>query len=433
MSENTTTVSVRATVSGGVLEGVAEDGVQRFLGVPYAAAPFGAHRFARPAPAPSWEGPRDATRHGPTSPQSPYPGRLGELMPSISIPGEEILNVAIWAPVKAAAPLPVMVWFHGGSLSRGANALPVYDGTAFARDGVVLVAVNYRLGAEGFSVLDGAPLNLGLLDQIAALEWVQREIAAFGGDPAQVVIFGESAGGNTVAALLGAPAAQGLFARAIIQSGPLVAAPPAAAARITASIAKHLGIPATREAFAAVEPAALVAAQDTVTAGTTPITGGLGYSLAIDGGTIPQAPLDALTQGAAAGVPLLIGTTTEEYRLWFLPSGLVNKLGRLHLAIGRRKAGVSGAAVRVFKRNRPGASPGILLGAIATDLLLREPANRVADARLGQAAPTYLYEFGWRSPVDDLGAAHALELGFVFDTVDTPDARSLAGPNTGSW
>lgn len=237
------------TTSRGEVGAVAGGGVDHYWAIPYAAAPVGERRFALPAPAPAWDGVRQATGPGPTAPQNPYTGATARILPTVIIPGDEFLNVNVAAPAeRGPGLLPVMVWFHGGSLQHGSNALVGYRGGSFARDGVVYVAANYRLGAEGFSVLEGAPLNLGLADQVAALRWVQAEIAAFGGDPAQVTVFGQSAGGNTVAALLAHPDAASLFSRAIIQSGPLVAEPAEKAGRITRKIAKDLKIPATRGA-----------------------------------------------------------------------------------------------------------------------------------------------------------------------------------------
>ncbi|MBP2413866.1 para-nitrobenzyl esterase [Arthrobacter stackebrandtii] len=417
-----------ASTSCGKVRGVARDGVEHYLGIPYAAAPVGHLRFARPAPAPAWDGVLDATELGPTAPQNPYAGAIARVLPTVIVSGDKFLNLNIVAPARQDQQLrPVMVWFHGGSLQHGSNSLAGYRGGSFARDGIVYVAVNYRLGAEGFSVLAGAPLNLGLADQLAALHWVQREITAFGGDPGRVTVFGQSAGGNTVAALLAHPNAELLFSRAIIQSGPLTADPADKAGRITKKIARDLKIPATREAFAAHTPAELLAAQERVTAGSTPLTGGPSYALALDDSLVPAGPAEALASGAGSGIPLLIGTTTDEARLWLVPSGLVMKLKSLHLAVARRKVGITAAAVKLFKRNRPYSVTGEILGALATDKLLRVPMNQLADARLSGPAPTYVYEFAWESPVGHLRAAHAVELGFVFDDLASPDSLGLAG------
>lgn len=400
----------------------------RFLGVPYAAAPFGERRFRLPEPVEPWAGVREATTFGATAPQSEYPGALGALLPTVVVPGDEILNLNVWAPTSSdGAPHPVMVWVHGGSHRHGSNALRGYDGSAFARDGIVFVAINYRLGTEGFSVLDDAPLNLGLHDQLAALRWVQREIAAFGGDPDQVTVFGQSAGGASVAALAASPTAGEVMQRAIVMSGPLEAKTAADAGRITHRTARELGIPATRAAFAALTPDQLVAAQARVLAGGSPLGGGPAFAIAIDGDLVPVSPSEAFNSGAGAAIPLLIGTTTEEYRLWLVPSGAIDRIGRLKLAIARRLAKVSGAAVRRYRANRPGATHGEVFGAILTDLMLRASANRVADSRAAAGSPTHVYEFGWRSTVADLGAAHAVELGFVFDGLANPDSIALAG------
>ncbi|HET7742765.1 MAG TPA: carboxylesterase family protein, partial [Mycobacterium sp.] len=187
-------------VSGGLVRGVARGGVNAFLGIPYAAPAVGADRYRAPQPVIPWEGVRAATEHGPTAAQSAYPSPMDTVLPSSVAPGDEYLNVSVWAPEGAEA-LPVMVWIHGGAFVRGANSVPTYDGVAFARDGVVMVGVNYRLGVPGFAVLEGAPTNLGLRDQIAALEWVRDNVTAFGGNPDDVTVFGESAGGMSVATL----------------------------------------------------------------------------------------------------------------------------------------------------------------------------------------------------------------------------------------
>lgn len=415
-------------LSCGQVRGKTQDGVDRFLGVPYAAAPVGGRRFTLPAPAPVWEGVRDATAPGATAPQNPYSGALARILPTVIISGDDYLNVNVFTPARRKDELlPVIVFFHGGSLQHGSNALSGYDGTAFARDGVVFVAPNYRLGAEGFSVLDGAPLNLGLADQMAALRWVHHEIQNFGGDPNRVTVMGQSAGGNTVSALLVHPDAPSLFSRAIIQSGPLVAHAPKDAGKITRAMAKDLGVAATRDAFLAFSPEQLLAAAARVTAGTTPLTGGANFALALDPQLVPANPLDAIKTGVGSGIALLIGTTTDEARLWLVPTGLVMKLKWLHLEVARRKVGISAAAVRLFKRNRPHSVLGEVLGDLATDKLLRVPVNQAADARLDHGATTYVYEFAWPSPVEYLRAAHAVELGFVFDQLDSPDARGLSG------
>ncbi|MEV1044832.1 carboxylesterase family protein [Streptomyces sp. NPDC049916] len=415
----------------GVVRGAVERGVAVFRGIPYAAPPVGARRFRAPGPPEPWTGVRDALAYGPTAPKRPYAPPLDRLLPDPAVPGEECLNLNVWTPSPKPDPagLPVLVWIHGGSLLHGSSAVPVYDGTAFARDGVVLVSVNYRLGVEGFGVFPDAPANRGLLDQLAALAWVRDNIAAFGGDPDRVTVAGESAGAVSVAALLAAPRAAGLFRRAVLQSGVPAAVAPEAARGTTGLIAKRLGVPATAAAFAAVDPEALLTAQTEVTGGGDPLTGRTSFQLVVDGELLPRDPAEALRSGAAAEVDLLVGATTEEYRLWFVPGGLTERVGRLKLRLALLKFRIPNATARTYRANRPDATPGEILGALATDLLLRVPLNRLADARAGAPGATYVYEFGWPSPVQRLGACHALELGFVFDTLAHPDTVALTGPD----
>ncbi|WP_393053647.1 carboxylesterase/lipase family protein [Streptomyces sp. LN549] len=406
-----------ATTCQGKVRGRVREGIATFLGIPYAAAPFGAHRFRAPAPVEPWEGLRDAVDYGPTAPQRPYRPPLDELIPDVDIPGEECLNLNIWAPEAGGGPLPVMVWIHGGSLRNGSGAVPLYDGRAFARDGVVLVTVNYRLGVEGFGVFPDAPDNRGLLDQIAALAWVRENIAAFGGDPDNVTVCGESAGAISIAALMTSPRAAGLFHRAILQSGPPQTVPRSRGAKTVQAMAKALRVPATAAAFAAVDRAVLLDVQNEVIGKADPISGGPGFHLVVDDDVVPAEP-------SLPTVDLLMGANREEYRLWFVPSGAVDRVSGLSLRLALLKFRIPGRVARLYKAARPGAKPGVILGEMATDLLLRGPLNRLADSR---PARTFLYEFAWRSPTLGLGACHALEIGFVFDNLR--HGEGLTGPD----
>jgi para-nitrobenzyl esterase len=415
-------------LSTGIVRGTSSAGIRRFLGIPYAAAPVAERRFALPVPHSPWKEIYDATGYGATAPQSEYAGAIGKLLPTVTVPGDEFLNLNVWAPENAQG-LPVMFWVHGGSLAHGSNALAAYDGASFARDGVVFVSINYRLGSEGFSVLEGAPLNLGLADVVAALRWVQDEIAAFGGDPSRVTGFGESAGAILLGALLPHPDARSLFSQMILQSGLPAAADREKAGLITRKTAKHLGIPATRAAFAKTPAGELVAAQNAATAGSTPITGGASFTLAVGDELIPSPPMTQLFAGVGGDIPLLLGSTSEEYRLWFVPTGLMSKISAGLFAGARLTFKIGPRVMAAYRDRNPGASRGELFGALATDILLRLPINRIADARLARGASTHVYEFAWRSPVQDLGAAHAMELGFVFDGLASPDSINLAGPD----
>jgi para-nitrobenzyl esterase len=416
------------SLSSGRVRGVSEDGIDRFLGIPYAAPPVGANRFRAPAAPERWEGERDASAFGATAPQAVYPPALAPYLPTVAIAGDDFLSVNVWTPSdRATRGLPVLVYVHGGALSRGSAALAGYDGASFARHGIVYVSVQYRLGQEGFAVLDGVAQNLGVLDQEAALRWVRREIAAFGGDPGRVTAMGQSAGANTLTALLALPHAAELFDRVILQSGPLVAQPPKKAGRMTRAVAERLGVAPTQAGFASASPEDLVAAQTAVSAGGSPLGRGPAVALAIGGEAVPVNPLDALLDGAGRDIPVLIGSTSEEYRLWFVPGGTIDRITAATLALARLAARVPRRVVAAHRRRSPGASPGQLLGEIMTDMLLRGPITRFADSRTAHGAPTWVYEFRWRSPVDGLGAAHAMELGFVFDHLDAPDAIALGG------
>lgn len=248
------------TTHAGAVRGSVTDGVHVFKGIPYAAPPFGANRLRPPQPVTPWSGVRDALTFGAMPPQLPLPPQVSALLPLGTIPGEDCLTLDIWSPGPGSAARPVMVWISGGFFEYGGTAW--YDGSRFARDGVVCVAINYRVGAEGFLYLDEGNANRGLLDQVAALEWVRENIAAFGGDPGNVTIFGESAGGMSVGTLLSMPCAEGLFRRAVVESGTAQHVTSATTAqRISQYLAEKLGVAATREAIAAVPVDRLLAAQ----------------------------------------------------------------------------------------------------------------------------------------------------------------------------
>jgi para-nitrobenzyl esterase len=425
----------------GAVRGQLRDGVASFLGIPYAASPTGPLRFRAPAPPRPWDGVREATALGATPPKPDYAAPFDELLPEPDIPGDDWLNLNVWTPDPGGAGLPVMVWIHGGAFSNGNSALPIYDGHAFARDGVVLVSINYRLGVDGFALLPDAPANRGLLDQIAALEWVRDNIAAFGGDPGNVTVFGESAGAMSVTTLLSLPRARGLFAKAITQSGSVqAAADPADAALVT----KELGLSAGREPTAAnlagLGLPELIKAQtevrDALTAqpdpgrfGATIVASSMAFIPVVDGDLMPVPPLAAIAAGAGSGVPLLTGTTTEEYRLFLVPTGMAGLITEELLAGLLAPLGIGAAVADLYRANRPGASPGDILAALITDRFFRMPALSVAQARRDAgAAPTYLYEFAWPSPVGGLGACHSLEIPFVFDNLAAEGAEPALGP-----
>ncbi|MEV8328203.1 carboxylesterase family protein [Kitasatospora sp. NPDC056731] len=414
----------------GAVRGVRDESGKRFRALPYAAAPVGAGRFAAPAPHPGWSGVRDGSRPSPTAPQPARDfGRL-DMSPYFGpgwVPGEEYLTVDVHTSAADGGGRPVMVFVHGGGFVTGSNRAALYGGGAFARDGVVLVTVNYRLGVPGFLELAGAPANRGLLDVLAALRWVRGSVAAFGGDPGNVTVFGQSAGATLVGALLATPAAAGLFRRAIVQSGNGCGAfTPEQAQRVTAAVAAALGVEPTVEAFALVPDERFVAVLPALAGldlrtGTAsdPLAGLSPFSL-----VLPAQPADALADGPAADVDLLIGTTTEEGRLYVVPQGgLESTTDADVLAVAARVHTDPEAALAAHRAARPGATPGELRSAVLRQALFEAGTARLAQAHARvSGGRTHRYSFGYRSTAlgGRLGAAHTVELPFVFDVADEP-------------
>ncbi len=431
----------------GVVRGSMAEGVATFKGIPYAAPPFGPNRFQPPRPAQAWEGVREALTYGPTAPKAPYVPPFDTLIPEPTIPGEDCLNLNIWSPDLGQARLPVMVWIYGGAFRNGSGSVPTYDGTRFARDGVVCVTFNYRLGADGFLYVGDGIANLSLLDQIAALTWVQENIAAFGGDPTNVTIFGESSGAVCVATLMTMPRATGLFRRAIAQSVSEYAIAPATAQRIGQFLAEKLGVEPTRQAIGTIPIDRLVQAQRELEAeiATNPDPARWGevavyrlpFGPVIDGDLLPARPIDSMAAGAGANIDVLVGNNADEYRLWLVPTGMINAVNQEMLsgfvaAYGLPYGLQVAETLATYRATRKDATPGDLLAAFATDLAYRIPAIRMAEAHTQQGAgATYLYEFAWPSPTFEgrLGACHLIELPFVFDNLDKEGFEGLAGTN----
>jgi carboxylesterase type B len=428
----------------GTVRGSVADGVSSFKGIPYASPPFGANRLRPPLPVEPWSGVRDALIYGPTAPQPSVPPSVAALIPNPAIPGEDCLNLNIWSPDLGPVSQPVMVWIHGGMFEFGTGA--AYDGSHFARDGIVCVTINYRVGAEGFLYLGEGQANLGVLDQLAALEWVQANIAAFGGDPGNVTIFGESAGAMSVGTLLGLPRAEGLVRRAIAQSGAahhVISA--ATARRVSQRLAEKLGVEATREAIAAMPVDRLLEAQqglmvdlvahpDSERWGDEVVATMLPWQPVVDGDVIPAPPLDRIAAGAAARIDVMVGTNTDEHRVFLVPGGLINQVTAESLAGAVAVYGLPiEATLAAYRAAHRGASAGDLLAVIQTDWYWRIPAIRLADAHAPGASATYMYEFAWRSPEFNglVGACHGLEIAFVFDTLDK-GFKPVLGPLLGA-
>lgn len=429
------------TVRDGALRGSSDTGVARFMGIPYAAPPVGDRRFALPQPPEPWPGVRDATLPGANAPQHIRDFPALDVVPLIGdgkASGDDYLTLNIWAPEDAAG-RPVMVFVHGGGFVIGSKDAPVHDGSAFARDGVVMVAINYRLGVEGFLPIPGVPTNLGLRDIIAALKWVQANIASFGGDPANVTLFGESAGAMATANLVTSPLAQGLFRRAIVQSGhgSMVREIPVAQ-RLVRKLAKLLRITPDEAGFRSVDPLTAAAAIDKLTKpwtidlrdarGFEPVFGISRFIPVFGDDVLPQHPLAALMDGAGAGIDVLIGSNAQEMNLYFVPTGVREKIpGWFARWLVGRSMPRAAEAMRTYGLGERGRKPGAAMTDALTDLVFRWPARQFAAAHRGR---THMYELDWQSLAcgGALGAAHGMELPFVFDTLPLATGpKGLAG------
>ena len=434
------TTSIVQTTRGAV-RGQVEDGIHVFRGIPYAAPPFGADRLRPPRPAEPWAGIRDALAWGPEPPQPRMPADdpAADLVWDPAVPGEDCLNLNVWTPEPGATGLPVFVWIPGGMFEVGTGA--TYDGSRFARDGVVCVTINYRVGVEGFLLLEDGMPNRGLLDQIAALDWVRDEIAAFSGDPDRVTVGGESAGAMSVGVLLSMSRAEGRFGRAILESGGAHrVVDRATAAKMTRALAGLLDVEPTLAGMSAVPPerfvtatlelkAAMLAHPDPARWGLETIASFLPWQPVIDGEVLPERPIDRLATGAAHDVGVLVGSNTEDWLLFRVIGGDTERItddvlrgpvaDHGYFAVAAFGLPVE-SGLSAYRERYPEASPGVLLGMIQTDWYCRVPGIRLAEAHTGSPAGTWMYEFAWPSPAfgGSLGACHALELPFVFDTLD---------------
>ena len=419
-----------------------------FLGVPYAGSPAGARRFLPPVPVIPWEGTRDCTGPGAMAPQNPDAftppsDRFGELWDE-----DSCLNVNVWTPGADAAARPVMVWIHGGAYLTGSNNGALHDGGALASSmDVVVVAVNYRLGALGFLHLPellgpdyADSSNAALLDQLEALRWVARNIAAFGGDPGNVTLFGESAGAAAVGTLLGMPASEGLFRRAIMQSGTAERFRSAAESALVTQ--KFLGLCGLDEARANelldLPVGRLLAAQKALESATAASTFGVPLPFQPTVGTpaIPLPPLEAIRLGRNARVDLLAGTNLNEgsFAVEFRPAApsdppqLADRVG-LMLAREtpdpfRTRSRYEDALAETLGHPPNGKQ---LLEAYLADVHYRQPTNRLLAARHGSLGKTFSYLFTWQSPAmgGKLGSCHALDIPFVFRQLGSAEAKFL--------
>ena len=412
---------------GGKIQGFIEEGIEIFKGVPYAEPPIGDYRFNEPDSKKSWSGVLEAFEFGPDAPQA---ASFFAPKPAPKQSEEKCLSLAIWTPGTDDKKRPVMFWIHGGSYKTGgANR---YNGIPLAkRNGVVFISINYRLGPLGFLYMKDKTANVGLLDQICALKWVKDNVSAFGGDPSNVTIFGESAGAGAICSLLGMPKANGLFKRIIPQSGassPLGFRIPRVA-EATKRLTSLLGLESDD-----IDGLRKVSAEDIMKAQTKMdellMTGGVafafGYSPLIDGKTLPKHPLKVIESGERSEIDILIGTNRDEMRLWNLwypgvsdEKDLKKRVATL-LGTSGNDVKLVDRVIQTYKKGRENLTDTYT--AINTDSFFRIPAIRVAEAQMKHNSNTYMYMFTYPSPMEGgkLGSCHALEIPFVHGTLNMP-------------
>ncbi|WP_097917005.1 carboxylesterase/lipase family protein [Streptomyces sp. b84] len=428
-------------------------GIVAVLGIPYAAPPFGVRRFREPQPTEPWDGVRDCTAFGPVAPQSAeLPGA-----PSWSPGDENILTLNVWTPVDGPGDLPVLVWIHGGAYLFGSSAQPDFDGTALAGGGLVVVTLNSRLGFEGFGHVPGAesdlpvhgadtsvaafPDNRGLLDQIAALEWVRDNISAFGGSPDRVTLAGQSSGATSVACLTVADRARGLFRRAVLHSAVNAFATVEQAARTTAEVAAAAGVPATRAGLLAAPPEALVAATERVCEryAQDPGSGQRHYDPAIygpvaDGVLLTADPLEALAAGAGGAVELLVCHTTEEYWLLDAVGSSAKITSEEQLAAFAADFGLPVSLVEGHRGRLPDAPLLDVYLSLCSGLLFAEYSTRLAEAHALAGGRVFLARFDRRR--DRAGgrvrAWHCADIPFAFGNLHEESVHFLVGGPPGA-
>lgn len=423
-------------IDGGHVRGLDEPGVEVFYGIPF-AAPTGPYRFQPPRPPAPWAGVREATIRGFAAPQPILP------MPGVSASGpqdEDCLNLNVFTPAADDGQRPVLVWIHGGAYLNGAGYEPLYDGRRLARRGdVVVVSINYRLGALGFLYLGGClpdaglSANVGLLDQIEALRWVRRNIAKFGGDPDKVTIFGESAGGGSVHALTAMPSAKGLFRRAIVQSGVAHGQTLEDGDWVADRFLAAMGLDRTQAARLLDAPVAdIIAAQSAIAT----FGGGLAFMPLIDPASLPVQSVAALAAGASSDVDMLVGSNLDEHKFFELPGrpelGDDSLAAAFCAALPKASPAQVRSLIETYRTSRRAQNlPSTnldLFDALRSDLAFHSFVHAVTAAQ-SPHRDTFAYLFRHRSPAmrGALGACHALELGFVFGTARDPAQHPFTG------
>ena len=433
-------MSQRVETREGWLQGVEEEGLRVFRGIPFARPPVGERRFRRPEPPQPWAGVRDASRFGPSAPQTKL---QIDFLPGMDVgaQSEDCLYLNVFAPAAHGSPRPVLVWIHGGAFTIGSGSQALYDVRPLVRRGdVVVVTINYRLGALGFLHLaelageefaDAA--NAGMLDQVAALEWVRDNIAGFGGDPANVTIFGESAGGMSVGTLLGMPAARGLFHKAIAQSGAAHSASDApAATHIARLVCEELGLVPGDGAGLRRAPVEAILEAQARCALRTQREQLLPFCPVVDGRALPEPPIDAIRGGLSREVAVIAGFTRDEWKLFLFMDPQGQKLDEPSLLsrTEQRAPGRGRALVDAYRTKLgAGAKPFELFCEIERDRIFGIPAVRLAESQRRWQRNTYLYEFSWQASLFGgvLGACHGIDVPFVMGAIGTPGGDRFAG------
>ncbi|WP_248588193.1 carboxylesterase/lipase family protein [Dickeya zeae] len=409
-----------------------DEGISVYKGIPYAANPFTTERrFQAPQPMQPWQGIKKTVSDSPV----PQPGRT-PAQPLVGQAGDLTLN--IWRPYDVKGKMPVMVWIPGGAWIREDATEPVYDGSVFAKKGVMVVTVNYRVGVDGFMHFAHRPDNRGIADQIAALKWVQRNITKFGGDPSRVTLFGQSAGAGSVAIHLGNPATKGLYQQAILQSPPMQWVSPADATRITQQFAHNLNISADPEAVAKVPFDVLVQnvlkvgdqIKDAAQWGRLSL-GGTAFLPVADNKIIVRSPMEDLANNDSNRVPVIVGSTDSESRLYLVPNGGLQKITDKDVSTVIHDLRLPSGALQSYTKNSINAeSAGDIYAQIMSDYTFRMPALNIANIMSGNQK-TWFYNFSWRSPAYNgrLGAAHFVDVPFTFGTIQTKEAENFVGVN----
>ncbi|MFF9077015.1 carboxylesterase/lipase family protein [Streptomyces sp. NPDC014872] len=418
-----------ARTAEGFVEGCRQENHAVFRGIPYAQPPVGPLRFQAPAPVEGWAGTKRTAEFGPVVPQA---GPTAE-----SSVGNDWLTLNVSTPALGTAGLPVLVWIHGGAYIAGASSDPMYDPASLTSAGLVVVSINYRVAAEGFALVEGAPANRGLLDQIAALEWVRRNIAAFGGDPDQVTVAGQSAGAGSIAALLTMKRAHGLFRRAIVHSVPGTLCTRVLAEEVTAALASRVGAAPDIEALSGIDPLRLAGE---LTALGVDLPGyreswgrlsqiGVAVCLVLDGVVLTETPWTALAGGRTGGIELLVGHTRDEFRLF---SVMMGRLGTFTEDEARTALDLFAPApdgADAYRAAYPQATPEELIELVYSDALFRMPSLRLAQANQAAGGTSFLFELQLTAQASGgvLGACHSLDVPLAFGTLDSPTGRHLFG------